>query len=389
MWFQKPGEEPVEEFTYQRSNAWDMVREESLAVREGVGMWETTGFSKFSFGGPGARDWLGRILAGRIPRPGRMSLTPMTNHNGKLIGDVTLGCLPATPGEPEGPESTFTGGATGNTTADSERFFMFGSGIAGRYYQRWFDQHLPADGSVNYRSLGWEMCGLSIAGPKSRELLERVTGTDVSADAFKFMAFQQLNVGQARVLSGRVTYTGDLGFEFWMPASYQRYVYDLLMEAGEDVGLRLFGLHTLNSLRLEKSFGSWAREFRPIYDPFEAGLDRFCDLERDFIGRDALLEVRDQGPERRLLTWTVDVPAGRDQSDVMGDEPIWRNGEVVGWVTSGGYAHHSDVSVAMGYVPAELEHETGGWQIEILGDMRDATLQPEPIWDPQAAKMRG
>ncbi|MBT8240888.1 MAG: glycine cleavage system protein T, partial [Acidimicrobiia bacterium] len=202
------------------------------------------------------------------------------------------------------------------------------------------------------------------------------------------MAFRQLNVGLARVLCGRVTYAGGLGFEFWMPASYQRYVYDTLMEAGEDLGLRLFGLHTLNSLRLEKSFGSWAREFRPLYDPFEAGLDRFCDLDRDFIGRNALLDVRDRGPERRLLTWTVDVPAGRDHADVMGDEPIWHNGEVVGWVTSGGYAHASEVSVAMGYVPAALEGETDGWQIEILGDMRDATLQPEPIWDPQATKMR-
>ena len=173
-----------------------------------------------------------------------------------------------------------------------------------------------------------------------------------------------------------------------MPASYQRYCFDLLMEAGEDLGLRLFGLHTLNSLRLEKSFGSWAREFRPIYNPFEAGYDRFCDLERDFIGRDALLKIRNNGPERRLLTWTVDVPAGRDHADVMGDEPIWRNGEVVGWVTSGGYAHNSDVSVALGYVPAELERETDGWQIEILGDMRDATLQLEPIWDPAAERMR-
>ena len=388
QWFQEDGKEPVEDFTWYRSNAWDQVRKATFAVRNGVGLMETTGFAKFVFTGPGAREWLDHTMAGRIPKPGRMSLTPMTNHNGKLIGDLTVACLPATTGEPEGPLSTFTGGATGNTTAGGEHFMMFGSGVATRFYQRYFESLLPTDGSVSYRTLGYEMCGLSIAGPKSRALLERVTDADVSADAFKFMGYKQLDVGWARVHCGRVTFSGDLGYEFWMPASYQRYVYDLLMEAGADLDIELFGSKTLDSLRLEKSFGSWAREYRPIYDPFEANLDRFVDLDKDFIGRDALVEIGKIGPARKLCTWTVDVPAGPDAADVIGDEPIWLNGEVVGWVTSGGYAHHSDVSVAMGYVPAEHEAATSGWQIEILGVMRDATIRREPLWDPNAERMR-
>ena len=267
---------------------------------------------------------------------------------------------------------------------------MFGSGVATRYYQRYFESLLPTDGSVTYRTLGYEMCGLSIAGPKSRELLERLTDSDVSADGFKFMGFKEIELGWAKVMCGRVTFSGDLGYEFWMPASYQRYVFDQLMEAGADLDIELFGSKTLDSLRLEKSFGSWGREYRPIYDPFEANLGRFVDMNKDFIGRDALVSIQEAGPARQLCTWTVDVPEGPGDghADVIGDEPVWLDGVVVGWVTSGGYAHNSDVSVAMGYVPAEHAEKTSGWQIEILGVMRDATLRTEPIWDPNAAKMR-
>ena len=390
QWFQAEGAEPTEDVTFYRSNAWDQVRAEVQNVRNGVGLMDTTGFSKFSFSGAGAREWLDGVLAGRIPKPGRMSLTPMTNHNGKLIGDLTVACLPATPGEPEGPLSTFTAGATGNTTADGERFMMFGSGIATRYYQRYFESLLPTDGTVSYRSMGYEMCGLSIAGPKSRELLERVTDADVSNEAFRFMGFKEIELGWAKVLCGRVTFTGDLGFEFWMPASYQRYCFDLLMEAGADLDVRLFGSKALDSLRLDKSFGSWAREYRPIYDPIEANLGRFVDLDKDFIGRDAVAAAAESGPARKLCTWTVDVPDGAEEgnADVMGDEPVWLDGEVVGWVTSGGYAHHSDISVAMGYVPAEVADRSDGWQIEILGVMRDSARRSEPIWDPQGEVMR-
>ena len=392
QWYQADGEEPVEEFTWYRSNAWDQVKRSTMAVREGVGLMETTGFAKFTFNGPGARDWLNRVLAGRIPKPGRMSLTPMTNENGKLIGALTVACMPATPGEPEGPYSTPTAGATGNTTVDHEQFMMFGSGVATRYYQRYFESLLPTDGSVSYRTLGYEMSGLSIAGPKSRELLERLTDSDVSADGFRFMAFKEIELGWAKVKCGRVTFSGDLGYEFWMPASYQRYCFDLLMEAGADLDLELFGSKTLDSLRLEKSFGSWAREYRPIYDPFEANLGRFVDMDKDFIGRDALVDIAKNGPARKLCTWTVDVPTAGPAdgvADVIGDEPVWLDGEVVGWITSGGFAHHSDVSVAMGYVPAEHAETIDGWQIEVLGVMRDATLRTEPIWDPAAERMRG
>ncbi|MDE0664970.1 MAG: FAD-dependent oxidoreductase [Acidimicrobiaceae bacterium] len=395
LWFQQEGLEPVEEVTFGRSNAWDRVRAETLAVRAGVGMMETTGFVKFLVSGPGARAWLNRLLAGRIPVPGRMALTPMTNPAGNLVGDLTVACLPAAPGRAEGPAGTVVGGATGNVR-DGERFVVFGSGIAERYYERWFDAHLPADGSVSYLTLGAELCGLAIAGPTSRALLEEVTDADVSAHGMRFMAFVEMDAGLAPVWCGRISFTGDLGYELWMPARYQRYVFDLVRQAGEAHGLELFGLHALNSLRLEKGFGSWAREYRPDYDPFEAGLGRFVRMEKDFIGRDALAAKHGEtGPPGgspatglRLCTWTVDVGTGPDAIDVIGDEPVWHDGEVVGWVTSGGYAHHSEVSVALGYVPAELADSTGRFEIEIVGTCREAKLVDGCLWDPDGHRMR-
>jgi dimethylglycine dehydrogenase len=390
LWFQTEGREPVEDVTFGRSNAWDSVAQETLAVRHRVGMWETTGFSKFRVTGTGARAWLERILAGRIPNPGRLSLTPMTNPAGNLIGDLTVGCLPGAHGEPEGPVTTVTGGATGNNRFE-ETFLLFGSGIAERYYERWFDQHLPNDASVRYETLGFEMCGLSIAGPQARTLLESVSGDDVSANGMRFMAFREITIGLAPVLCGRVSFTGDLGYEFWMPARYQRYVYEQLSEAGHELGLQMFGLHALNSLRLEKSFGSWAREYRPIYDPFEANLGRFVAMDRDFIGRDALAKKYGDGgagARMRLATFRVDADPGPTGVDVIGDEPIWHNDAVVGWVTSGGYAHHSQASVALGYVPAELDASAGNYEIEVLGERRSAHRIDGCLWDTDGERMR-
>ncbi len=380
LWFQDKGKEPTEDVTFGRSNAWDNVKAESLAVRNSVGMMETTGFAKFEFSGPGARDYLNKVLAGRIAKPGRMALTPMTNPAGTLIGDLTVACLGPAAGEAEGPYNTVTGGATSNVD-QAERFMVFGSGVAQSYYERWFDQHLPSDGSVHYKTHGYELAGLSIAGPSSRALLEKLTNADVSADAFRFMDFRRMDLGMVPLYCGRVTFTGDLGYEFWMPASYQRHVFDLIREAGKEFDMTLFGSHALNSLRLEKSFGSWAREYRPLYDPIEAQFGRFIRADGGFIGAEALA-AREQ--KLQLCSWVVDAT----EYDVIGDEPVWHNGEVVGWVTSGGYAHAQEKSVAMGYVPVGIANENSGFEIEIVGDRREATRLDECLYDPSGSLMR-
>ncbi len=360
LWFQTPGEEPTEEITFRRSNAWDQVKGEVDAVRSGVGLYESTGFAKYRITGAGARSWLDSLLANRMPRAGRIVLTPMLNRQGKLIGDFTVSCLA------------------------EDDFFMFGSGVAERYHQRWFESHLPADGSVSFQTLGLAWSGLSLAGPKSRDVLSGLTDAALDADSFGFMSTMWMDVGMIPALVGRITFTGDLGYELWVPSEYQRALFDLLMEAGAPHGIRLFGGHALNSMRLDKNFGTWAREFRPIYGPYEAGLGPFVKLDKDFVGRDAAAAEKEIGPERRLLSFVVDA----DDADVIGDEPIWHDDEVVGWVTSGGYAHHSEASVALGYVPAALEGSDGSFEVEVLGVRRSAQLIDRPLFDAAGERMR-
>ena len=360
LWYAPEGTEPVETLTFRRSNAHGPVGEECRAVREGVGITETSGFGKYEVTGPGAELWLGRLLANRIPREGRMVLSPMLNPRGTLIGDFTLAKL--------GPE----------------RFLILGSGPAEAYHMRWFRQQMPDDG-VRLRSLRTELMGLSIAGPKSRELLSRVTDEDVSNEAFRFMAIRPMEIGLSPALVGRITFTGDLGYEIWMKPDHQLAVYDTLIEAGEDLDLRHFGGRALNSLRLEKGFGSFTREYTPDYTPFQAGLERFVDMRKnDFIGRDALIEEQRAGPARKRVIFRVDA----NGVDALANEPVLCDGETVGWVTSGGFCHHLDASIALGYVPSGLAERTGGFQIEILGEMRDAVILPEPPFDPAGSRMR-
>ena len=357
LWFAPEGTEPVESVTFGRSNAHAHVAEECRAVREAAGLIEISNFAKYTIEGPGAEAWLARLLAGRIPKTGRISLTPMLNERGRLIGDFTLARLAP------------------------DRFLLTGSGIAETYHLRWFERHLPATG-VTLRSVTDSLLGLSVAGPQSRAILEEFTGEDLSADGLPFLAIRPLELALVPTLTGRISYTGDLGYEIWTEAPYLRRLYQALRRAGEAHGLRLFGGRALNSLRLEKGFGSWAREYRPLYGPRAAGLDRFVDYGRGgFIGHAA---AEQEAPTHRLRTLTVQ---GTD-IDVMGDEPIWHGDRVIGWVTSGGYAHHKQASVALGYIAAGHEGATD-LTIEILGNRRPATIADRPLFDPDGRRMRG
>ena len=376
LWFAPEGVD--DHFSWRRSTDFKHVAAEVKAVRESVGLLEISGFAKYSVVGSGAADWLDQILACRIPKPGRMTLAPMLNQNGKLIGDFTL------------------------SNIDSEEFYIVGSGIAEEYHLRWFDEnlteHLPETTDVQVIPHGTGIVGLSIAGPKSHALLAKVSDEDVSKTAFRFMDIRKMEIGNASCLVGRVSYTGDLGYELWMEADVQRYVLELLQKEGEEFGIRSFGLRALNALRLEKNYGSWAREYRPIYGPFEAELGRFVaiDKEADFIGKRAVIQEKEDVnktcPSLRLRTFVVDA----NDADVIGDEPIWfRSGheksesyEIKGWVTSGGFAHNSGVSLAMGYVPKEIADEKQGWAIDILGQRCSATLQEEALFDPKGLIMR-
>jgi dimethylglycine dehydrogenase len=356
LWFAPPGIAPVEDVTYRRSNAHAPVGDECRAVRGGVGIIETATFSRYEVSGPGARAWLDSLFAGRLPREGRLALAPMLNDKGRLIGDFTV------------------------AHAGGDRHFVFGSGIAEQYHRRWFEAHLPGAG-VALRSLRTAMLGVAIAGPRSRELLARVCRADVGDAALPFLAFRALDVAMVPAWVGRISFTGELGYELWVPADCQLRLYDALVAAGADLGLVHFGARALQSLRLEKSFGTWAREYRPIYTPIEAGLDRVVDLGKPgLIGGTA---ARAAAPVRRLVTFVVDAA----DADAIGDEPVWHDGRVVGWITSGGYGHCVGKSIAMGYVPASLA-EANGFEVEILGERRRAMPTPRPLYDPDGSRMR-
>jgi dimethylglycine dehydrogenase len=360
-----PQGEPLEETpSFRRSNAFAATAAECRAVREAVGINEIHNFGKYHVSGPNAEAWLDRIMAGRLPKPGRLTLTPMLSPKGKLIGDFTVSKL--------GPQS----------------FQLTASYGAQNYHMRWFRQHLPEDGGgVTLRNVSDERIGFQIAGPKARELLARVTIEDVSNEALPFRSAREMDIGLCRALVQRVSYTGDLGYEIYVPAADQLALYQTLTEAGRDLGLQPFGMRAMMSLRVEKSFGSWLREYKPDYMPAETGLDRFVAYNKaaDFIGNAAALEEKTRGPQRRLCTFVVDAA----DADVHGDEPIWLDGTVVGFVTSGGYAHYCEKSVALGFLPVELIKPQQEVEIEILGEMRTARLISEPLFDPHGERMRG
>lgn len=367
-WFQAEGEEPFEQPTFRRSNGFERVGEEVRAVREAVGILETTPYAKYEVRGPGARSWLNYLMTNTMAKPGRLVLSPMLNQSGKIIGDFTISCI------------------------DDEYFMIIGSGPAQRYHERWFDEHLPTDRSVSLRAMGNELAGLSLAGPKSRELLAGLVDFDLSSDAFPFREVRETYVANVPVTMARVTFTGSLGYEIWCPASYQQQLFDVLMEVGGPLGLKPFGIRALESLRIEKGWGTWAQEFRPIYDPYEAGMGWTVKLGKEFIGRDACAAIAEAGPERSLVMFEVDVESGVSDpamiADVIGDEPIWFDGEVVGWATSGDYGHHCGKSLAMGYVPVALAEQTAGFEIEIVGERREAKRLEQPPFDPEGTLMR-
>ena len=361
LWFAPPGQKAEDIVSFHRSNDFEPIKAECRAVREAVGVTEIANFAKYEITGAGAEAWLLQVMTNTMPKQGRLMLTPMLNHQGKIIGDFTV------------------------AKAAEHRYMMWGSSQAQVYHMRWFEQTLPKDGSVKIEALGMKLIGLSIAGPNARALLQRLTDDDVSNEAFKFMDYREMEVATVQAQVNRVTYTGDLGYEIWVAPEYQRRLYESIQAAGADLGLKNFGMRALLCLRLEKNFGTWYREFRPIYGPFEAGLDRFIKLDKpDFIGRSAALKEKQDGPKRQRVFMVVDAL----DADVMGDEPIWVDGKVAGWVTSGGFGHYVNQSLAQGYLPTELVKPGVQLEIEILGERRPARLQMDPPFDPEAKRMR-
>jgi dimethylglycine dehydrogenase len=354
------GTEPrFEAPSFRRSNAFTAVGREVAAVRRAAGINEVQNFGKYRVTGPQARDWLDVIMAGRIPAPGRLSLTPMLSPKGRLIGDFTVSCL------------------------EDDTFQLTASYGSQAYHMRWFAQN--EERGVRVENISDKLTGFQLAGPRAREILQATTRDDVGK--LRFMDVRKLVVGQVACTVQRVSYTGDLGFEIYCDPMHQRALWDVLWAAGAPQGLTPFGMRAMMSLRLDKFFGSWLSEFSPDYTAAETGMDRFICFtkEADFIGRAAAEAERATPPDRKLCALIVDA----EDADVTAYEPIFIGGEVVGFCTSGGYSHHLGMSIAQGFLPRHLALEGAQVEIEILGQMRRAQVATTPLFDTDGARMRG
>ena len=359
LWFADGPEDAHEEPTFERNRSHDYVAREVKAVQEAVGGIEIANFAKHEFKGAGARAYLDRTLAGYVPKPGRLTLTPMLTPKGRLYGDLTVACLA------------------------EDHFILFGSGAMQEAHRRWFEKDLPDD--VHYRNVSDDWHGIALSGPKSRALLQRLMRENVSAEAFKFRDLRQTFVAGVPVILNRISFSGELGYEIYCKPQYLLRLAEAIEEAGADLGYRWYGARALMSMRLEKCWGAWTLEFRPDFNAVESGMDAFINWKKDFVGKEATEAFRAEGPARKLVTLTIDV----EGIDVSADEAILKDGAAVGYVSSGGYAHRVGKSMAMGYVAAE--HAVAGTklQVEILGEMYDAEVLAGPLYDANGGLMRG
>ena len=341
-YFAKGNEPDFETPSFRRSNAWSAIAREVKAVRRSVGINEVHNFSKFLITGQNSRTWLDRIMAGRIPEPGRLALNPMLSHKGRLIGDFTVSCI------------------------SEDNFQLTASYASQDFHHRWFTQNI--DEGVQIENISDRRNGFQIAGPRAVEVLQECT--DFKVDSLKFLDVIEITVGSTDCLVQRVSYTGDQGFEIYCDVMAQQSLWNTLWTAGQPYGMTPFGMRAMMSLRLDRFFGSWMSEFSPDYTAAETGLDRFISFKKnaDFIGRPVAEAERASPPERQLVVFEVDAL----EADIVSYEPVFINDEVKGYCTSGGFSHHSKKSIAFALVPRASVTDDLTVEIEILGQRRKA-----------------
>ena len=349
-----------EGLTLRRSNAHEIVGAEHRAIREGVGLLDITGFSRFVVEGPKAAEWLDRLMASKLPAPGRARLAPMLSPEGKLKGDLTV----------------FNWG--------DGTYWIMGSYYLRDWHLRWFHDH-GIDGAT-VRDISDVVQGFSLSGPNSTKVMERAAEmADGARFALPFMGCGEFDLGLHRARVGRISVTGELGYEIHVRATEHATLRRLLLEAGDGLGMREVGFNALDTTRIEKSFGIWSREFTQGYTPAETGMDRWIDWGKDFVGRDAALREHNAGPSRRIVTMAL----ADGDAEATGYEPIWHGGRQVGFVTSGGFGHTVGKSLAMGMVEADLSEPGIALTAHVVGVERGVEVLPPSPYDPEGKAMRG
>lgn len=362
LWFSAEGEPDHETCGFTRQNWWAPVGREARMLRERAGIIDISNFAKYRAAGPGAEAWLNAIFANRMPRAvGRSCLTPLIGKRGGVAGDFTV------------------------TRLGEEEFLIIGSGMAERFHQRLF-REVPLPEGTTFESRTEAMCGFNVAGPRARDLLAGLTDADLSDAAFPFMRSARITVAGVDCVALRVSFTGDLGWELHCAAGDQVALYTALLEAGRAFGAGPVGSRALMSLRVEKGYGSWGRDYSPEYWPQECGLDRLIRDDKPFLNKDAWQAIRHKPARDVMAMLEIDAT----DADATGAEPVFlTDGTPAGQVSSGAYGWSVGKSLAIAYLKAGLTQPGDTVQVAILGLPHTARVLATPPFDPEGRRLRG
>ena len=356
LWFADNKDDAFEEPTIKRSRSHNYVSKEVNNVRKNVGVIEIANFSKHEIVGPDARKYLNYILAGKIPEVGKIALNPMLTQKGKLYGDLTVACL------------------------EKDKFIIFGSGAVQDMHKRWFERYVDKF-NVDYINKSDDYHGLAITGPKSRKLMQKIVRENISNEVFKFKEVKEMFVAGVPAIVNRISFTGELGYEIYVSPHFLLKLYEEIIEAGKEFNIKPFGSRALMSMRLEKNWGAWGLDFRPDFTAKESGLDKFIDWNKDFIGKKYAKNDQSKSKLTTLIVETEDI-------DVTNNEAVLSNDKCIGYITSGGYAHYLNKSIAFSYLDEKIINNDQKIQVEINGNFYNCEILKNPLYDPDGIKMR-
>jgi len=361
MWFPRPQDNADDGRGFHHPGWYDAVAEECVAVTENAGILDLPGFAKFEVTGEGAADWLGYLITGTVPKPGRIALSYFCNDAGKIVTEMTITCI-------KDGVYRLTGPAPGEW-----------------HDQDWLLRHLPTNGSVRIKNVTKEIGTLVLAGPRSRDILAKLTGADLSNDGFRWLTAQEVKINGISVFAMRVNYIGDLGWELHAPVEQIPQLYDDLWTAGKEYGLCDFGAYAMESLRLEKCYRAWKQDLSSEMSPLQTSLDRFVKLDKpDFIGKAALVAEKEQGLQQRFVPLLIDA----NTANAPFGSPVWKNSERIGYVSSSEYGHRIEKHIALAFLNSEYCVAGTSVEVEILGELVPAITANEPLFDPDNSRLR-
>ncbi len=363
MAYLKPSPDFQETHSFEFNETFDIVAKEVHAVQNNVGLAEVNGFNRFEITGVGVHEWLDTIVCSRVPKKvGKVGLTYLLNHKGDIKAEATLANL-------------------------DENRIWYGSAAASEYHDMdWLSENLPADGSINIKSLTNDWTILILAGPKSRDVISAVSRDDWSKEAFPWLCVRETFIGIAPAIVMTVSFSGELAYEIHVPNNQLYAAYLALKNAGAEYGLKLFGAYAVDSMRLEKGYRHWKADLITEFNPFESALDRFVKLDKnDFIGKASLIEAQKKGLRRKFITMTLECEHAPAQG---GDSIVTTDGACIGTITSGGWGYRINKNIAMGFVDISYADIGTKLCVEVIGKAISATVVTPDLYDPEYLNMR-